>query len=112
MQLFNRSTVRTVDPTSTIELLFFDCVEVSASRPMQETVGDCCTRLGVSMQTIDVWLDPDAVLRHRLLIVPAIIVLADGEEIHRLVGPRSCRQVERFFAKTLGAPMTAPLVAA
>ena len=112
MKLFRRNNTPHFDPsTADIELLVFECTEVSASEPMQRTVVDCCEQLGLAHRVIDVWLDPDAVVRHGLLLAPAVIVLADGVEVDRLVGPRSCRQVERFVNRVLGNTAAAPRLA-
>lgn len=96
-----------VDPSS-IDVLVFEIAECRASGPMREAAERWCDDRAIRFTTIDVWTDPAAVIEHRILIGPTIVVLAEGEEIGRLAGPGSRRRVDRFLG-TVGSTVDRPV---
>ena len=105
------NTAPVLESPASVEVLLFDIPEVDASGPMGTTASQCCATLGFTFTSIDVWANPEAVLTHRVLVGPTIVLLSGGEEASRLVGPRSCRRVERFLASALPVPEPARAVA-
>ena len=105
------NTEPVLESPASVEVLLFDIPEVDASGPMGTTASQCCANLGVAFTSIDVWSNPEAVLTHHVLVGPTIVLLSGGEEISRLVGPRSCRRVERFLANARHMPEPARAVA-
>lgn len=104
MLLFNRSAEEMIDLSAVeLELLVVVCPEVKASQTMRNAVVEFCADRHVQYTVHDVWLHPDVVLEHRLMLAPAIVVLDGGTEIGRLEGPRSRKQIDRFLAKFAGS---------
>lgn len=101
-----------IDTAASMEGLFFEIPEANASPNMAATFSSCCRDLAIPFTTVDVWADPGAVLAHRILAGPTIILFADGVEVGRLIGPSSCRRVKRFFAKATTTPNRTPALEA
>ena len=99
------------DTTAPIEALFFEIPEAAGSDTMAATLRDRCHDLAIPVTTVDCWSDPDAVLAHRILVGPAIVLVADGVEVARLAGPSSRRRVERFLARSTANLGHAPALA-
>jgi len=96
-----------LDPHRCTEALVFEIPEVPASARMASATSECCARLGIDLTRVDAWENPEAVRAHGILVGPTIVLLVDGVEVARLVGPRSCRRVTRFFDSAgVGTPRT------
>ena len=90
--------------TPTTEVLCFDVPELDCSQTMLQTATRCAGEHGIPCRTLDVWNEPEAVVAHRVLGGPTIIVFVDGVEVGRLVGPCRARRIERLFSDLLPAP--------
>ena len=93
-----------LDQPASTEVLIFYIPEVKASDPMRAAAERYCAELGIGCTNIDIWANPEAIVTHEILVGPTIVLRADGQEIGRLAGVRSGRQVERFFAKAMNVP--------
>lgn len=91
----------TISPinTASLEVLWFDVPEVASSKRLAATVAKFAGELGIAFTEVDPWTNPGSVVAHGVLVGPTVIVLADGEEIARLAGPRRRRHTERFFTR-------------
>lgn len=88
----DRSTLRSRSRTAAITIVLLGDDGPMTRRLLHKLRGH---RLEVS----NVWDDPDSVVRHRVLSLPTLLIMVDGVERERMVGPFQCRRLDRLVAR-------------
>ncbi len=85
--------------TDQSEVLFFTAPHCSACKAMRPIATDVAGRFDGSVQLteVDSSSDPSSPSTHRVRGVPTFIALHKGDEVARVVGPRSTEQLAELF---------------
>lgn len=90
-----------------MNITLFTTADVPRSGATCDTLRELASEAGIEFTVIDIWSAPDEVVSRRLICAPAAIIEHEGVELARIEGPRSSRQLTRFFLKAVAEPAPA-----